>query len=86
MGSVGAFLVLEEAEHAKARGANSYAKLSSVSSDLGKREGEKGTNRMDVMFDKLGATPDAVLSGATGVSEACCYRPWRGYITWARCR
>lgn len=70
MGSVGAFLVLEEAEHAKARGANSYAKLSSVSSDLGKREGEKGTNRMDVMFDKLGATPDAVLSGATGVSEA----------------
>jgi 3-oxoacyl-[acyl-carrier-protein] synthase II len=70
MGSVGAFLVLEEAEHAKARGAHAYAKLSSVSSDLGKREGEKGMNRMDVMFDKLGATPDAVISGATGVSEA----------------
>ncbi len=70
MGSVGAFLVLEEAEHAKARGATAYAKLSSVSSDLGKRDGEKGTSRMDVMFDKLGATPDAVMSGATGVSEA----------------
>ncbi len=70
MGSVGAFLVLEEAEHAKARGANAYAKLSSVSSDLGKRDGEKGQTRMDVMFDKLGATPDAVISGATGVSEA----------------
>lgn len=70
MGSVGAFLVLEEADHAKARGAKAYAKLTSVSSDLGKREGTKGTSRMDVMFDKLGGKPDAVLSGATGVTEA----------------
>lgn len=70
MGSVGSFLVLEEAEHAKARGADAYAKLSSVSSDLGKRDGEKGATRLDVMFNKLGATPDAVISGATGVSEA----------------
>ena len=78
MGSVGAFLVLEEAEHAKARGANAYAKLSSVSSDLGSREGEKGTARMDVMFDKLGATPDAVISGATGVSSATAFE--MGYL------
>ncbi len=70
MGSVGSFLVLEEAEHAKARGADAYVKLSSVSSDLGKRDGEKGAARLDVMFEKLGATPDAVISGATGVSEA----------------
>ncbi len=70
MGSVGAFLVLEEASHAKARGAKSYAKLNSVSSDLGKREGDKGSSRLDVMFDKLDAKPDAVISGATGVSEA----------------
>jgi len=70
MGSVGAFLVLEEAEHAKARGATAYAKLTGVSSDLGKREGEKGTARMDVMFDALGSNPDAVISGMTGVSDA----------------
>lgn len=70
MGSVGSFLVLEEAEHAKARGANAYAKLASVSSDLGKRDGEKGQARMDKMFDKLGSRPEAVISGATGVSEA----------------
>ena len=78
MGSVGAFLVLEEAEHAKARGVNAYAKLSSVSSDLGSREGEKGTARMDVMFDKLGAIPDAVISGATGVSDATAFE--MGYL------
>ena len=33
MGSVGAFLVLESAQHAKARGAKAYAKLSDISSD-----------------------------------------------------
>ncbi|MEM9279871.1 MAG: beta-ketoacyl-ACP synthase [Pseudomonadota bacterium] len=69
-GSVGAFLVLEEAEHAKSRGTTAYAKLSKVSSDLGKREGDKGVARLDRMFDKLGKTPDAVISGATGVPEA----------------
>ena len=79
MGSVGAFLVLEEAEHAKARGANAYAKLGSVSSDLGSREGEKGTARMDVMFDKLDTTPDAVISGATGVSDATAFE--MGYLS-----
>jgi len=71
MGSVGAFLVLEEAEHAKARGVKPYAKLGNVASDLGKRDGEKGTSRMDAMFEKLGNNkPDAVLSGATGVADA----------------
>lgn len=70
MGSVGAFLVLEEADHAKSRGAKPYAKLTSVTSDLGKREGEKGTARLDVMMSGMGATPDAVISGATGVAAA----------------
>ncbi len=69
-GSVGAFLVLEEAGHAKARGAEPYAKLSSVTSDLGKREGENGTSRLDKMMDGINAQPDAVISGATGVAEA----------------
>jgi 3-oxoacyl-[acyl-carrier-protein] synthase II len=70
MGSVGAFLVFEEAEHAKARGAKPYAKLQGVSSDLGKRDGDKGIARLDTMYDKLGGRPDAVISGATGVSAA----------------
>ena len=70
MGSVGAFLVLEEASHAKKRGAKPYAKLDSVSSDLGKRDGEKGPARLDAMYEKLSASPDAVISGATGVSAA----------------
>ena len=71
MGSVGAFLVLEDADHAKARGATAYAKLTGVSSDLGNRDGAKGQSRMDTMIDKLGQeAPDAILSGATGVSSA----------------
>ena len=71
MGSVGAFLVLEEADHAKTRGATPYAKLTGVSSDLGKRDGEKGLQRLTAMYTKLGQEkPDAVISGATGVSSA----------------
>ena len=73
MGSVGAFLVLEEAEHAKSRGATAYAKLSAVSSDLGKREGEKGQARLDQMMDQMPNTPDAVISGATGALDASKY-------------
>lgn len=69
-GSAGAFLVLEQAEHAKARGAKSYAKLSSVASDLGKRDGEAGTKRLDTMMQEIGVIPDAIISGATGVTPA----------------
>ncbi|MEM7069191.1 MAG: beta-ketoacyl-ACP synthase [Pseudomonadota bacterium] len=70
MGSVGAFLVLEEAGHAKARGATPYAKLTGVTSDLGSRDGEKGKSRLDTMMDALNGQPDAVISGATGVADA----------------
>ncbi len=73
MGSVGAFLVLEEAEHAKKRGAKPYAKLSGVASDLGSRDKDKSSSRLSGMADKLDLTengPDAVVSGATGVSDA----------------
>lgn len=73
-GSVGAFLVLEEAEHAKKRGAKAYAKLTGVSADLGSREGEKGLQRMNAMVDAVAAkAPQAVLSGATGVAEATAF-------------
>lgn len=69
-GSVGAFLVLEEADHARVRGATPYAKLTSVSSDLGKREDGKGVSRLDVMAEKIDIKPDAIISGAAGVTEA----------------
>jgi 3-oxoacyl-[acyl-carrier-protein] synthase II len=72
MGSVGAFLVLEDADHAKARGAKAYARLSAVSSDLGNRDGDTATARMDRMMDAISGetAPDAILSGSTGVSDA----------------
>ncbi|MBO6815636.1 MAG: beta-ketoacyl-ACP synthase [Rhizobiaceae bacterium] len=70
LGSVGAFLVLEEAGHAKARGVKPYAKLSGVAADLGTRDGDKGFARLDTMLEKLPVTPDAIVSGATGVSDA----------------
>ncbi len=70
LGSVGAFLVLEEVEHAKARGATAYAKLSAVTSDLGKRDGEQGTARLDEMMSGMPNKADAVISGATGASDA----------------
>ncbi len=66
-GSAGAFLVLEEAEHAKARGARPYARLSAVVSDLGPRDADKTRNRLDALLEKIGASPDmAVISGAGG--------------------
>lgn len=72
LGSVGAFLVLEDAEHARARGATPYAKLSGVASDLGRRTDDEATkSRLLEIIEKLGAKAagtDAVLSGASGVS------------------
>ncbi len=68
LGTAGAFLVLEEAEHAKARGAKPYARLSSIASDLGPRDLEKTKTRIDDLLDKVKAAPGmAAISGATGV-------------------
>ncbi len=72
MGSAGAFLVLEEAEHARKRGAKVYAKLTGVASDLGSRDAEKTFTRLDGIVERLGLSdnaPDAVISGATGVRD-----------------
>lgn len=70
LGSVGAFLVLEDADHAKKRGVTPYATLSAVSADLGKRDGDAGQARLDKMYERLGAEPDAIISGASGVDAA----------------
>lgn len=71
-GSVGAFLVIEDAEFARARGAKPYARIGGIASDLGSRDDAKFPERMDAMFEKLpdgGKSADAILSGASGVAD-----------------
>ncbi|MEC9343952.1 MAG: beta-ketoacyl-ACP synthase [Pseudomonadota bacterium] len=69
LGTAGAFLVLEDAGHARARGATCYARLSGIASVLGPRELAKTRTRIDDLLDGLGARPGmGVVSGATGVA------------------
>jgi 3-oxoacyl-[acyl-carrier-protein] synthase II len=69
IGTAGAFLVLEDAEHARARGATPYARLSSIASDLGPRDLEKTKARIDALIDDVKVEPGAaVVSGASGVA------------------
>lgn len=66
-GSAGAFVVLEEAEHARARGARPYARLSAVVSDLGSRDENLTRQRLKRMLGMLSPkSAVAVVSGATG--------------------
>ncbi|GIL00692.1 MAG: beta-ketoacyl-ACP synthase II [Alphaproteobacteria bacterium] len=67
-GSVGAFIVLEEAEHARARGARPYARLAAIVSDLGPRDNDDKTRaRIDALLDRLPVRAGtAVMSGASG--------------------
>ena len=66
-GSVGAFLVLESAEHARKRGATPYAELSGVAADHGKRDADMVEARLDEASKKVdGTSVSAILSGATG--------------------
>lgn len=70
-GSVGAFLVLEDAEHAAERGASGYAHLRFVAGDRGSRDGAGMTERLGRLLDESGAADEdlLVLSGATGLTE-----------------
>lgn len=66
-GCNGAFVVLEDAEHAKARGARPYARLTRVVSDLGPRDEASSRARIASLIER--AAPPAgspVISGATG--------------------
>ncbi len=71
-GSVGAFLVLEDAEHARARGATAYGRLSFVAGDRGPRGDGRLAERLGRLLDESGVGDDEllVLSGATGISGA----------------
>ncbi|MCP4621692.1 MAG: beta-ketoacyl-ACP synthase [Bradyrhizobium sp.] len=69
LGSASAFLVLESREHAEARGAKPYAKLSRVVADLASRKQPGAVEKsLEAMWAKLGVTSDTgyLISGATG--------------------
>jgi 3-oxoacyl-[acyl-carrier-protein] synthase II len=74
LGSLGAFLVIEASEHAKARGAKPLAKLTAVVSDRSNRQPGAATAALNGLWDKIKdkVKPGhiAVLSGATGAEPA----------------
>jgi 3-oxoacyl-[acyl-carrier-protein] synthase II len=74
LGSLGAFLVIEAAEHAKARDAKPLAKLCAVVSDRSRRLPGTINGVLSALWDKIKdkVTPDqaAVISGATGAAPA----------------
>lgn len=74
LGSLGAFLVLESKDHAEARGAKMFARLTSVVSDRADRETGSVTDTLEALWSRLGTTVgeghSAVISGATGAQPA----------------
>ena len=74
LGSLGAFLVLESPEHAKARGAKPLGKLSAVLSDRSSRPEGAIKSALGKMWQKISGklTPGkhAVISGSTGSAKA----------------
>jgi 3-oxoacyl-[acyl-carrier-protein] synthase II len=69
LGSAGVFLVMESKEHAEARGAKPYAKLTRVVADLAQRK-QRGavTKSLEAMWSKLGVADSSgiLITGATG--------------------
>jgi 3-oxoacyl-[acyl-carrier-protein] synthase II len=69
LGSAGVFLVIESKEHAQARGAKPYARLTNVVSDLAQRKQPGAvTKSLEALWSRLGARGDngALISGVTG--------------------
>jgi 3-oxoacyl-[acyl-carrier-protein] synthase II len=72
LGSMGAFLVLESADHATRRGATPLARLSAVVSDRVRRDPGAVALALERMWHRLPQPPGsrlAVFSGATGVAD-----------------
>jgi len=67
LGSGACFLVLESREHAAARGAKPLATIAGVASDRSRREPGSVGRAIRAQAEKLGARPDVVISGATGI-------------------
>lgn len=69
LGSAGVFLVIESKEHAQARGARPYAKLTNVVADLAQRKQPGAvTKSLEALWSKLGISGynGALITGATG--------------------
>ncbi|WP_291869384.1 beta-ketoacyl-ACP synthase [Bradyrhizobium sp.] len=70
LGSAGVFLVIESREHAEARGATPYARLTNVVADLAQRKQPGAvTKSLEALWSKLGPPGDncALITGATGI-------------------
>src|SRR5206468_1819981 len=70
LGSAGVFLVLESREHAEARAAKPYARLTKVVADLAQRKQPGAvTKSLEALWPKLGVLTDNgnLITGATGV-------------------
>jgi 3-oxoacyl-[acyl-carrier-protein] synthase II len=74
LGTVGAFLVLEEKQHALARGAKPFARLASIESDHVRRAPGAVAATLERMWSKIATNVNpanaAVISGASGVEPA----------------
>jgi 3-oxoacyl-[acyl-carrier-protein] synthase II len=72
LGGMAGFLVLETAEHAKARGARVLARLDAVASDATRRAlpGESAAAARALLSRVAPGGADAVISGASGAPEA----------------
>jgi 3-oxoacyl-[acyl-carrier-protein] synthase II len=74
LGTMGAFLVLEEKAHAQARGATPFARLKAIASDQARRTSGAVTAVLEKLWENVATTIDpsaaAVLSGASGVTPA----------------
>lgn len=68
LGSVGVFLVIEAREHAQARGAKPFARLTSVAADRARRKDGAVKQTLESLWAKVGPAKDnvAVITGATG--------------------
>jgi 3-oxoacyl-[acyl-carrier-protein] synthase II len=69
LGSAGVFLVLESREHAEARGAKPYAKLTKVVADLAQRKQPGAVTRsLEALWPKLGVLAEKanLITGTTG--------------------
>src|SRR3954452_5507424 len=68
LGSGACFLVLESRKHADARGVKPLAAIAGVASDRPRRAPGSVASSLTGLAGQLGAKPDVILSGATGVS------------------
>jgi 3-oxoacyl-[acyl-carrier-protein] synthase II len=72
LGSAGVFLVIESREHAEARGAKPYARLTKVVADLAQRKQPGAvTKSLETLWPQLGVGADDgnLITGATGVAS-----------------